>query len=136
MGAARYIWMDNALKPASEGVVPFLSAGMQYGFSVFEGIRCYATDKGPAVFRLDEHVARLMDSAHIVGFRELPVTAEQAATAIHKTIAANEFPACYIRPMIFLDGAMSMTVEAGKPRFVSAGSAPMLLRSRGCIPTS
>ncbi len=120
MGAARYIWMDNALKPASEGVVPFLSAGMQYGFSVFEGIRCYATDKGPAVFRLDEHGARLMDSAHIVGFRELPVTAEQAATAIHKTIAANEFAACYIRPMIFLDGAMTMTVEAGKPRFVVA----------------
>ena len=75
MGTARYIWIDDSLKPASEGVVPFLSAGMQFGFSVFEGIRCYATDQGPAVFRLHEHVERLMDSAHIVGFRELPVTA-------------------------------------------------------------
>ncbi|MGB8012951.1 MAG: branched-chain amino acid transaminase [Terriglobales bacterium] len=120
MGAARYIWIDDSLKPASEGVVPFLSAGMQFGFSVFEGIRCYSTDKGPAVFRLQEHVERLLDSAHIVGFRELPVSAEQVKTAIHQTIAANEFSACYIRPMIYLDGAMTMTVESGQPRFVVA----------------
>jgi branched-chain amino acid aminotransferase len=120
MGAARYIWIDDSLRPASEGVVPFLSAGMQFGFSVFEGIRCYSTDKGPAVFRMNEHVERLLDSAHIVGFRELPVTAEQVKTAINQTIAANEFSACYIRPMIYLDGAMMMTVESGQPRFVVA----------------
>jgi len=60
MASARYIWIDDSLRPASEGVVPFLSAGVQYGFSVFEGIRCYATDRGPAVFRLDEHVERLL----------------------------------------------------------------------------
>jgi branched-chain amino acid aminotransferase len=120
MAAARYIWIDDSLRPASEGVVPFLSAGMQFGFSVFEGIRCYSTDKGPAVFRLNEHVERLLDSAHIVGFRELPVTAEQVRTAIHQTIAANEYSACYIRPMIYLDGAMMMTVESGQPRFVVA----------------
>lgn len=120
MGAARYIWIDDSLKPASEGVVPFLSAGMQFGFSVFEGIRCYAADQGPAVFRMNEHVDRLMDSAHIVGFRDLPVTADQVKTAIHRTIAANEVSACYIRPMIYLDGAMTMTIEAGRPRFVVA----------------
>jgi branched-chain amino acid aminotransferase len=120
MGAARYIWIDDSLRPASEGVVPFLSAGMQFGFSVFEGIRCYSTDKGPAVFRMNEHVERLLDSAHIVGFRELPVTAEQVKTAINQTIAANEYSACYIRPMIYLDGAMMMTVESGQPRFVVA----------------
>jgi len=120
MGAARYIWIDDSLKPASEGVVPFVSAAVQYGFSVFEGIRCYATDNGPAVFRLDEHVDRLLDSAHIVGFRDLPVNGEQVKTAINKTIAANEFSACYIRPMIYLDGGMSLTVEAGTPHFVVA----------------
>jgi branched-chain amino acid aminotransferase len=120
MGAARYIWIDDSLRPASEGVVPFLSAGMQFGFSVFEGIRCYSTDQGPAVFRMNEHVERLLDSAHIVGFRELPVTAEQVKTAINQTIAANGFSACYIRPMIYLDGAMMMTVESGQPRFVVA----------------
>jgi branched-chain amino acid aminotransferase len=120
MGTARYIWIDDSLKPSSEGVVPFLSAAVQYGFSVFEGIRCYATDNGPAVFRLNEHVARLFDSAHIVGFRELPVNAERVKTAINKTIVANEFSACYVRPMIYLDSGMSMTVEAGTPRFVVA----------------
>jgi len=120
MAAARYIWIDDSLRPASEGVVPFLSAGMQFGFSVFEGIRCYSTDKGPAVFRMNEHVERLIDSAHIVGFRELPVTAERVKTAINQTIAANEYSACYIRPMIYLDGAMMMTVESGQPRFVVA----------------
>jgi len=132
-------------------VVPFVSAAVQYGFAVFEGIRCYATDKGSAVFRMHEHVERLLDSAHIVGFRELPVTAEQVQTAINQTIAANEFSSCYIRPMIYLDGAMSLTVEAGEPRFVvaygsgrrfserrrrNAASAPILLPSRGCIRTS
>jgi branched-chain amino acid aminotransferase len=120
MGAAKYIWIDDSLKPASEGVVPFLSAGVQYGFSVFEGIRCYSTEKGPAVFRLDEHVERLLDSAHIVGFRDLPFSVELVKKAINQTIAANEYSACYIRPMIYLDGGLSMTVEAGKPRFVVA----------------
>ena len=120
MSAARYIWIDDSLRPASEGMVPFLSAGMQFGFSVFEGIRCYSTDQGPAVFRMNEHVDRLLDSAHIIGFRELPVTADQVRTAINQTIAANEFSACYIRPMIYLDGAMMMTVESGRPRFVVA----------------
>jgi branched-chain amino acid aminotransferase len=120
MATARYIWIDDSLRPSSEGVVPFLSAGVQYGFSVFEGIRCYSTDRGPAVFRLEEHVQRLLDSAHIVGFRELPVGAEQITAAIQQTIAANEFSACYIRPMIFLDGALTMTVEAGTPRFMVA----------------
>src|SRR6266853_1969795 len=120
MSAARYVWVQDALKPASEGVVPFVSAAVQYGFSVFEGIRCYSTDNGPAVFRMKEHVQRLLDSAHIVGFRDLPVTFEQVETAINQTIAANEFASCYIRPMIFLDGAMSLTVEAGELRFMVA----------------
>ncbi len=120
MSAASYVWVHDSLKPASEGVVPFLSAGMQYGFSVFEGIRCYSTENGPAVLRLDEHVQRLLDSAHIIGFRDLPVDFEQIKSAINQTISANEFASCYIRPMIFLDGAMSLTVEAGEPRFMVA----------------
>src|SRR5271155_2907473 len=112
MPPARYIWINNSLRPASEGVVPFVSAAVQYGFAVFEGIRCYSTNKGPAVFRMEEHVERLLDSAHIVGFRELPLTTEEIKTAINQTVAANEFSSCYIRPMIYLDGAMSLTVEA------------------------
>ena len=79
----RYIWMEGELRPSTEGVVPFVSAGLQYGFSVFEGIRCYATDRGPAVFRLEEHVDRLLDSALVVGFRDLPYPKAQIIEAIH-----------------------------------------------------
>ena len=117
---ATHIWIHGGLKPASEGVVPFINAGLHYGYSVFEGIRCYSTDRGPAVFRLEEHVERLLDSAHVVGFRDLPYTKDAICDAIHQTISANGFSACYIRPLIYLDGAMSMVVDKGTPQLVIA----------------
>ena len=55
----------------------FLTPALHYGVAVFEGIRCYRTSRGPAVFRLREHIDRLFDSAHVLGFRELPFTREQ-----------------------------------------------------------
>jgi branched-chain amino acid aminotransferase len=119
-GTPQFIWIDGELRPSSEGVVPFVNAGLHYGYSVFEGIRCYATDRGPAVFRLTEHVDRLLDSALVVGFRDLPYTRDQISTGIHQLIAANGFSSCYIRPLIYLDGAMSMVVDAGKPRLLIA----------------
>ena len=119
-GTPRYIWMEGELRPAAEGVVPFVNAGLHYGYSVFEGIRCYATERGPAVFRLEEHVERLLDSALVVGFRDLPYSKAQIVEAIHQVIAANGFSSCYIRPLIYLDGAMSMVVDAGKPRLMIA----------------
>ena len=119
-GTPRYIWMEGELRPAAEGVVPFVNAGLHYGFSVFEGIRCYETQNGPAVFRVDEHVERLLDSALVVGFRDLPYTKDQICKGIHQLIAANGFTSCYIRPLIYLDGAMGMVVDAGKPRLIIA----------------
>lgn len=116
----KYIWHDGELKDSSQAVVPFISAGMQYGFSVFEGVRCYATEKGPAIFRLEEHVDRLLHSAAIVGFRDLPFSKAQITDAIHQVVGANGFPACYIRPLIYLDGAMNMVLDAGKPRMMIA----------------
>lgn len=115
-----HIWINGGLKPAAEGVVPFVNAGLHYGYSVFEGIRCYSTERGPAVFRLGEHVQRLIDSAHVVGFRDLPYSRELIIDAIQQTVAANGFAACYIRPLIYLDGAMTMVVDAGKPQLVIA----------------
>ena len=117
---ARYIWMEGELRPSAEGVIPFINAGLHYGYSVFEGIRCYATDSGPAIFRLEEHVERLLDSAHIVGFRNLPYDRTQVTEAIQQTVAANGFAACYIRPLIYLDGAMNLVVDSGKPRMMIA----------------
>lgn len=112
---AKYVWVDKGLKNAADSGVPFLSAGLHYGFSVFEGIRCYAADGGPAVFRLQEHVGRLLDSAHIIGLRDLPYTRESLTDAINHTIAANEFSACYIRPLIYLEGALNMVIDNGRP---------------------
>ncbi|HEX3353207.1 MAG TPA: branched-chain amino acid transaminase [Terriglobales bacterium] len=117
---AKYVWMDDELKDAAKSGVPIVNAGLHYGFSVFEGIRCYATGSGPAVFRLEEHVDRLLDSALIVGFRNLPWTRDSLIDAIHKTISANKFSACYIRPVIYLDGAMDLVVDSGKPRLIIA----------------
>ena len=117
---ASYIWFDGELKTSADATVPFLNAGLHYGISVFEGIRCYATERGPAIFRLEEHADRLLDSAHILGFRNLSLTRAQVIDAIHQTVAANGFSACYIRPLIFLDGGMTMVIDAGKPRFVVA----------------
>src|SRR4029077_16169409 len=67
-----------------------------------------------------EHVERLLDSALVVGFRDLPYSKAQIIEAIHQVIAANGFSSCYIRPLIYLDGAMSMVVDAGKPRLLIA----------------
>jgi branched-chain amino acid aminotransferase len=118
--AAKYVWLDHELKDAAQSGVPIINAGLHYGFSVFEGIRCYATDRGPAVFRLEEHVERLLDSARIVGFRDLPWSRDTLIEAIHKTVAANKFSACYVRPVIYLDGAMNLVVDSGKPRLIIA----------------
>jgi branched-chain amino acid aminotransferase len=116
----KYVWIGHELRDSSEAVVPFLNAGLQYGFSVFEGIRCYETESGPAIFRLNEHAERLLDSARIVGFRDLPYSLDDIINAIQKTVAANELAACYIRPLIYLDGAMNMVVDRGQPKLMIA----------------
>lgn len=98
---SKYIWMDGELVEYEKATVPFLSTALHYGLGVFEGIRCYSTNRGPAVFRLQEHMERLINSAKILGFRELPYTASELAEATKKTIRANGFKACYIRPLIY-----------------------------------
>ncbi|MBA3231373.1 MAG: branched-chain amino acid transaminase [Acidobacteria bacterium] len=110
-------WMDGRLVPESQAVVPFLTAGLHYGMGVFEGIRCYDTALGPAVFRLDDHVERLLASARILGFGPLPYDATALSEAVHETVAANHLRACYIRPLIYLaDGGMNLSLDTGRPR--------------------
>jgi len=113
---AQYIWMNGELVEAEKATVSFLTPALHYGAAVFEGIRAYATDKGPAVFRLKEHAERLADSARVLGFRDLPWTEEQIANAIKEVVRANELESCYIRPLIYLDGTPgSLNLDAGKP---------------------
>lgn len=94
------IWFNGDLVPWDEAQIHVLSHVVHYGSSVFEGVRCYNTKKGPAVFRLGEHVDRLFDSAKIYRM-EIPYTRQQVADAILETIRANDLQACYIRPICF-----------------------------------
>jgi branched-chain amino acid aminotransferase len=111
-----FTWMNGRLVGEGEAVVPFLTAGLHYGMGVFEGIRCYDTAAGPAVFRLGDHVRRLLASARTLGFRDLPYDEAALTRAIHDTIAANDLRACYIRPLIYLaEGGMDLSVDSGRP---------------------
>ncbi len=114
---SKYIWMDGKLVDYEKATVHFLSPALHYGLGVFEGIRCYRTKRGPAVFRLKDHMERLVDSAHILGFTSLPYTAGELVDAAKETVRANGFQACYIRPLIYLHGTVaSLNLDSGKPR--------------------
>jgi len=110
---SKFVWMDGELVEYEKASVPFLTSALHYGQAVFEGIRCYKTDKGPAVFRLKEHMERLVNSARILGFRSLPYTAEELAEAVKKTISANGFEDCYIRPLLYAGGpVLSLNLDS------------------------
>ena len=94
------IWFNGELVDWHDAQIHVLSHVVHYGSSVFEGIRCYKTEKGSAVFRLDEHVSRLFDSAKIYRM-EIPYTQEEVTQAILETIRVNKLEACYIRPVVF-----------------------------------
>ena len=94
------IWFNGELVDWDDAKIHVLSHVVHYGSSVFEGIRCYKTAKGSAVFRLDEHVSRLFDSAKIYRM-EIPFSHEEISTAILETIRSNKLEACYIRPVVF-----------------------------------
>jgi len=104
------------LVPAAEANLSFLTPGLHYGIAVFEGLRAYETPRGPAIFRLGDHMKRLVDSAHVLGFRDLPYTSDDLADAAKATVCASGLGACYIRPLIYLaEGGWNLTVDTGKP---------------------
>jgi branched-chain amino acid aminotransferase len=106
------VWHNGELVPWEDATVHVSAHALHYGSSVFEGIRAYATPDGPAVFCLDQHVQRLLDSAKI--FRiDMPYTFDQIAQAIKDTIRANGHEACYIRPLVFR-GCGPLGVEGRK----------------------
>ena len=96
----RWIWMNGRLVEFEKATVHVMTHALHYGSGVFEGIRCYNTQAGPAVFRLPEHIQRLVNSAKIYRM-DLPLTGEELGEAILETIRANEFDTCYIRPLVY-----------------------------------
>lgn len=110
----KLIWMDGKLVPWEKANVHVLTHTLHYGLGVFEGIRCYETDKGPAVFRLEDHIRRLENSAKLVGMK-LPFSVDELVSAVKQTIKANEIKECYIRPIAFYGyGVMGLNPE-GSP---------------------
>ena len=94
------IWMNGEFIDWADAKVHVGAHGLHYGTGVFEGIRCYETADGPAVFRLREHLKRLENSARLL-YMDLPYTAEDLRTATHELIGRNGLPECYLRPFAF-----------------------------------
>jgi branched-chain amino acid aminotransferase len=112
------IWMDGKFVDWDRAMVHVLTHSLHYGLGVFEGIRCYETKKGPAIFRLDEHIDRLFGSAHIF-LMEMPYTKKEIKDAIIATVKINKIKECYIRPLAYIGyGAMGLYPK-GNPVNVS-----------------
>ncbi len=101
VGEVDKIWMDGELVDWHEARVHILTHSLHYGSGVFEGIRAYATDQGPAVFRLTDHIRRLLASAKVY-LIDVPYSAEELVAAVKDTVRANDLEACYIRPIVYL----------------------------------
>ncbi len=108
------IWMNGTVVDWNDAHVHLISNTLQYGFGVFEGIRCYSTVDGPAVFRLNEHLKRLHRSATILGF-SVPYSIDELTEATRRIIRENKFEQCYIRPIAYIGyGGMGLAYDACK----------------------
>jgi branched-chain amino acid aminotransferase len=96
----KWVWMNGELIPWSSASIHVSAHGLHYGSGVFEGVRWYETPDGPAVFRLDEHLARLYASAAVYGM-EIPYAQDELAGAVCEIIYRSGFTSCYVRPICF-----------------------------------
>src|SRR5204863_7615636 len=97
---AELIWLNGEFVPWDEAKVHVLSHGLHYGSGVFEGIRCYETSRGPAIFRHADHLDRLAKSAEMY-YLEMPFSTKEIRAATHELIGRNGLRSCYIRPLAF-----------------------------------
>jgi branched-chain amino acid aminotransferase len=97
---ADLIWMNGEFVAWEDAKVHVLTHAMHYGTGVFEGERCYDTERGPAIFRHNEHLDRLERSAKLY-YMDMPFSREQLREATHELIARNGFRSCYIRPLVY-----------------------------------
>jgi branched-chain amino acid aminotransferase len=104
-----YIWLNGEMVPWADAKVHVMSHALHYGTSVFEGVRCYNTHKGPAIFRHKEHAQRLLNSAKIYRF-PVSYSLEEIMEATRQTIKKNKLESAYIRPLVFI-GDVGMGVN-------------------------
>jgi branched-chain amino acid aminotransferase len=108
------IWMNGELVDWADAKIHVGAHALHYGTGVFEGIRCYDTPKGPAVFRLADHLQRLHDSARLL-YMELPYSVQELREATHELVRTNGLPACYLRPIAFYGYGELGVSTAGNP---------------------
>jgi branched-chain amino acid aminotransferase len=108
------IWMNGELVDWGDAKVHVGVHGLHYGSGVFEGIRCYDTSQGPAVFRLGEHMQRLHNSARLLHM-QIPYSVDELKAATHELVGANGLPECYIRPIAFYGYGQLGVATRGNP---------------------
>lgn len=108
------IWVNGELVDWADAKVHVGVHGLHYGSGVFEGIRCYETANGPAVFRLSDHLKRLENSAKVL-YMDLPYSPEELRAATHELIVANRLPSCYVRPIAFYGYGELGVATGGNP---------------------
>jgi branched-chain amino acid aminotransferase len=108
----KWTWKNGEIIPWADATVHISAHALHYGSGVFEGIRCYDTEIGPAVFRLREHLDRFHASAAAYNFK-IPYTTEELTEAICMLIERNDFTSCYIRPIFFM-GSGTLGLHPGK----------------------
>jgi len=114
------IWLNGSLVDWDDAKIHVLTHALHYATAVFEGLRCYKTDRGPAIFRLYDHVWRLVNSAKIY-LMDLGHTPDEIAAAIRTTVKANGFDECYIRPIAYYGyGEMGVNPLPNKVDFAVA----------------
>ncbi len=100
MASKQYVWFDGKFVDFEKANVHILTHSLQYGSGIFEGIRAYSTEKGPAIFRLREHAKRFLNSSKIVGL-DLQMQQKEIEEAIKEAVKKNKLESCYIRPFAF-----------------------------------
>ncbi|HEX6717427.1 MAG TPA: branched-chain amino acid transaminase [Pyrinomonadaceae bacterium] len=109
---SKWVWMNGSVIPWADATTHVSAHGLHYGSGVFEGMRCYSTDDGPAVFRLDAHLSRFYTSAEVYGL-EIPFERSALANAIVELIQRNEFESCYVRPLCYY-GSSTLALHPAK----------------------
>ena len=99
LDATEWIWRDGEFIAWQDATVHVLAHSMQFGSSAFEGIRCYSTPRGPAIFRLEDHLQRLINSCKIYRM-DVPYTVDELVAANCELVEKNGLDACYLRPMV------------------------------------
>lgn len=115
-----FIWMDGELVPFAEANVHIITPTLHYGVGVFEGIRSDDTPNGPAVFRLRDHLQRLLESIRVLGVLDYPYTLPDIQKAVFDTMQVNGFTECYIRPLMYLDGPLGLNIDLSTPKLAIA----------------